>query len=124
MATTKSASWCARRAWRDVLDGGLQLALPMRHHRGRHMNGAEEIRQHELGAGLGAIDGNNAEVLRPDRLDTAGELTPRLLHQKLPATAGPGRMSPNDHDNYLQRNVGLIPIPLEGSVVRKISYFA
>ena len=54
-------------------------------------------------------------MLRPDRLDAAGELTPRLLHQKLPATAGPGRMSPNDHDNYLQRNVGLIPIPLEGS---------
>jgi hypothetical protein len=108
----------------DALDGGLQFALAMHHHRGRHMNGAEEIRQHELGAGLGAIDGNNAEVLRPDRLDTAGELTPRLLHQKLPATAGAGRMNRTGHDNYLRRNGDEIPIPLEGSVVRKISYFA
>ena len=88
----------------DTLGGGLQLALPMRHHRGRHMDGAEEIRQHELGADLGAIDGNNAEVLRPDRLDTAGELTPRLLHQKLPATAGAGRMNRTGHDNYLRKN--------------------
>ena len=27
----------------DALDGGLQFALAMHHHRGRHMDGAEEI---------------------------------------------------------------------------------
>ena len=60
-----------------VLDGG-----------GRDEDVAVEVGKHPLGAGLGAIDGDDAEVLRADLLDARVEGAARLLDDVGGAGAG------------------------------------
>jgi hypothetical protein len=50
-------------------DGGLQVGAVMFDDGGRNQDVAEEVAQHPLGAGLGAIDTDDAEMLRSNLLD-------------------------------------------------------
>jgi hypothetical protein len=52
-----------------VRHGEVEFGAVVFHDRGRDQNGAIEVAEHPLEARLGAIDADDAEVLRPDLLD-------------------------------------------------------
>src|SRR5229473_4959237 len=66
-------------------DGGLQVGAIMFDDEGRDQDVAKKVAQHPLGAGLGAIDTDDAEMLRSDFLDPDMN-DPRGLLQDLPTT--------------------------------------
>jgi len=70
----------------EAVDGGLEVAagVGQRGRRAQHL--AVEVGEQPLGAGLGAVDGDDAEVLRPDLLHAGDQLAVGL--QQLEGLAG------------------------------------
>jgi hypothetical protein len=60
----------------------VKISLRVLYRRGLDEHVAIEIAQEKLGAGLGAVDADNAKVLRSDGLNAVSELTLRLLDQE------------------------------------------
>ncbi len=48
-----------------------------------------EVGEHPLGAGLGAVDGDDPEVFRPDSLDTRGDHAVRFSEMDVFGATGP-----------------------------------
>jgi len=63
----------------ELVDRGVESGSVMREQRGRHQDVAVEISEHPLGARLGAIDRDDAEVLGADLLDARVECAAGLL---------------------------------------------
>jgi hypothetical protein len=73
----------------EAIDGGLEVAAGVGQGGGLEQDVAVEVGEQPLGAGLGAVDGDDAEVLGPDLLDAGDQLAARLL--ELEGFAGLGR---------------------------------
>ena len=54
----------------EACDGGLEAVTGVGDYERFDQNIAEEVGEHPLGPGLGAVDADDAEVLGPDLLDT------------------------------------------------------
>ena len=87
----------------DLGDHGRQLDAVMLDLGRRHEHTAVEIGERPFGPGLGTIDANDAEMLRPDLLDPRMNDAARLL-QKL-AGSRPGLLGRTfgHHEDYLQK---------------------
>src|SRR5512135_3810426 len=72
----------------ELLDGGPEAGLAVWDLDGGDQDLAEEVGQHPLGPGLGAIDADDAEVVGPDPLDAGMQGSGGLvdLMPALPAT--------------------------------------
>jgi hypothetical protein len=58
----------------NAVEGRAQVALGVGHGRGGQQHPAKEVGEQVTGAGLGAVDGDDAEVLRTDGLDPLAEV--------------------------------------------------
>jgi hypothetical protein len=86
----------------ELRDGRVEGGAVVIHPSSREQDIAVEVGQHPLGASLGRIDGDDAEVLGPDRLD-AGVDDPAGLLEKL-REPGTGALAAarDGHRDYLQ----------------------
>jgi len=73
------------------------------HGGGRHEEGAVEVGEHPLGAGLGGIDGGDAEVRGADLLDAGMEGAARLVDGVGAAVAGAPTGAGAGHGDYLRK---------------------
>src|SRR6266850_5177799 len=64
----------------ELIDGGVEGGAVVREQRGGHQDVAVEIGEHPLGAGLGAIDRDDAEVFGTDLLDARMKSAAGLLN--------------------------------------------
>jgi len=80
---------------------GLELAAVMGHEGRRYEDLAIEVAEHPLGAGLGGIDADDAEMFGADPLDSGVEGASRLLEHLRPARAALLSRTCSSHGNYL-----------------------
>jgi hypothetical protein len=84
-------------------DGGVEVGPVVGDHRGRDENAAVEVGEEELGAGLGAVEADDAEVFGTDLLDARMKDAAGLADgvdgsapRRAPAGTGSG------HETYLR----------------------
>lgn len=70
----------------DLGDGGVQSGAVVLDRGGRDQDAAVEVGQQEFGAGLGAVEADDAEVLGTDLLDAGMEQAARLGDTVVKAT--------------------------------------
>jgi len=87
----------------QVRDGGVESSAVMLDDGGWNEDGAEEIGEHPLGACLGTVDADDAEVLGAHLLDPGMEGATRLLHDIGTARVGAPTGVRTGHRNCLQR---------------------
>jgi hypothetical protein len=73
----------------EPLDGGAKIGLGVYQDGGFDEDRAIVVAEKILGPGLGAIDADDAKMLRPDRLHALGELPVRLLDKETSRLFGP-----------------------------------
>ena len=78
MATRPSRSWCVGEGLADLGDGGVEVGAVVGDRGGRDEDAAVEVGEQELGACLGAVDADDAEVFGTDLLDARMKDAARL----------------------------------------------
>ena len=81
---TTKPSWmaCVAKAGAHLGDGGFEIEPVVFDDGGRHEQLAVEVGHHEFGTVFGAINADDAEMLRADLLDTRMEGAMRLVHRQ------------------------------------------
>jgi hypothetical protein len=91
----------------DRGDHGIEALAVVLDDGGRDEDAAVEVGEHPLGAGLGAIDSDDAEVLGPDRPDAGVERPGRLGEAQVAAPSRHLGLACRGHENTSwDRDVG------------------
>jgi hypothetical protein len=72
----------------DLGDGGVEIGSVVGDYGGRNEEAAIEVGEEKLGAGLGTVEADDAEVLRADLLDAGMEYTAGLAYRDGNSAAG------------------------------------